>query len=434
MKNAVLCAALVVLSCNISSGQQYKVLWSFGGAAVGDGSQPLDKLVADKNGNLYGTTEYGGTGPASDCGSLGCGTVFELSPTHDGTWTETIIYSFCTSYSGFLCLDGALPFAGLIFDSAGNLYGTTSYGGQSCPPNGSGCGTVFELSPPALPGASWTETVLYSFCASGMGIDSVFCPDGAMPHSKLTFDQSGNLFGTTWIEGIGNAGTVFELTPEVGGWTESVLYNFCTLGKYPVPCPDGVAPEAGVTLDQAGNLYGTTVAGGSKQFLGGGVVYKLSPSQQGWSETVLYSFTSPGRRTGSSLYGSVNFDNLGNLFSTVAGGGLNGAGGVFRLSPKAPREITFSFSGDNGYQPVAGVLIDPRNNDLYGTTEYGGAGGVGVVFKIAGTTETVLHSFTGGTDGQQPVAALTADGKGNLYGTTEYGGTNDLGTVFEITP
>jgi uncharacterized repeat protein (TIGR03803 family) len=201
-----------------------------------------------------------------------------------------------------------------------------------------------------------------------------------------------------------------------------------------VPCPDGYAPEAGVTLDKSGNLYGTTLAGGSKQFLGGGIVYKLSPGKQGWTETVLYSFIAPNHQTGAGPYGAVNFDLAGNLYSTVAGGGLNGAGGVFRLSSKAPREITLSFKGDDGYEPVAGVLIDSRNDNLYGTTTFGGSGNSGVVFKIAGKKETVLYNFTGGTDGGQPVAAIIADRAGNLYGTTELGGPSNDGVVFEITP
>jgi hypothetical protein len=132
VKTLILYFSMVMVCGSLAVGQQYKVLWSFGGAAVGDGSQPLGRLVSDAKGNLYGTTQYGGTTTEPNCGSLGCGTVFELSPSQDGNWTETIIYTFCTNYSGFLCLDGAYPQAGLIWDSLGNLYGTTNTGGQAC--------------------------------------------------------------------------------------------------------------------------------------------------------------------------------------------------------------------------------------------------------------------------------------------------------------
>jgi uncharacterized repeat protein (TIGR03803 family) len=430
MKNVVFCAAVVILGCSLALGQQYKVLWSFGGATSGDGAQPLGKLVADAAGNLYGTTTTGGLYVPDNCAGDGCGTVFELSPSIDGSWTESVIYNFCSNLSGFLCLDGANPYAGLIFDSAGNLYGTTNAGGQDCPRASDGCGTVFELSPPSLPGGAWTETLLYAFCADGENE----CPDGTFPRGKLIFDGSGNLYGTTWEGGSEFAGTVFELSPGTNGWTELVLYNFCSIGQYPYRCEDGITPEAGVTFDKSGNLYGTTFLGGSSRFEGGGVVYEISPGSHGWTETVLYAFIAPNYRTGAAPFGEVNFDSAGNLYSTVSSGAVNGGGGVFRLSSKAPKHYTFSFETNQGNSPLSGVLIDPRNENLYGTTSLGGPDNSGNVFKLAKKQETILHSFTGGADGGQPAASLIADKAGNLYGTTQLGGNSNNGVVFEIMP
>src|SRR5271154_125792 len=250
-------AVILVLACGLAFGQaQYKVLWNFAGAP-NDGSEPTSNLVLDHHGNLYGTTLGGGSLANPPCSTIGCGTVFELSPNPDGSWTNTILYKFCTNFSQAGCLDGAFPKAGLIFDVNGNLYGTTSNGGgKNCPLDGRGCGAVFELSPPALQGAAWTEALLYAFCATEMNDQ---CLDGGEPVSQLTFDSTGNLFGTTSAGGTGAspAGTVFELSPGPGGWTETVLYTFCSAGGFPV-CPDGDQPQAGVTFDKAGSLYGTT--------------------------------------------------------------------------------------------------------------------------------------------------------------------------------
>jgi len=432
MRETFWIAATVILGCSLAVSQQYKVLWSFGGAAAGDGAQPLGGLVLDAKGNLYGTTEYGGSSSSPDCPNVGCGSVFELSPSQDSGWTETTIYSFCTNSSNGYCVDGAYPLGSLIFDAAGNLYGTTSGGGRPECPLGypPGCGTIFELSPPTSGGGAWTEAAIYNFCANGI----TDCLDGAEPRGKLVFDRSGNLYGTTWTSGANNAGTVFELSPSDSGWSETVLYNFCSIGQLGEYCQDGAAPDAGVTFDNSGNLYGTTQEGGSKKYTGGGVVYELSRSLQGWSETVLYALDAPDHRTGYGLYGEVNFDQLGNLYSTAVGGGSNQGGTVFRLSPKKSKQVTFSFGTSEGYGPLAGVLIDPRNDNLYGTTSVGGPANSGNVFKLSGKRETVLYSFTGGADGGQPVAALTADKAGNLYGTAKVGGASGNGVVFEITP
>jgi uncharacterized repeat protein (TIGR03803 family) len=423
LKRSLYLLSLVLLfsTATLANSQvQYRVLYSFGANGPSDGNSPRGKLLSDKLGNLYGTTYSGG--------SAGLGTVFELAPAQNGLWTETVIYNFCSQAN---CSDGGNPSAGLIMDQLGNLYGTTEVGGY----NGQVCcwGTVFELSPPSSPGAAWTESVLYTF--GGNTTD-----DGCYPEGKLTFDGAGNLYGTTSQCGRGHygAGSVFELTPSGnGGWNEIVLYNFCASGHG--GCPEGGRPVAGVAFDQVGNLYGTTSAGGPSK---GGVVYELSPSLGGgWTETVLHPF-------GSGVYGSgprssINFDKLGNLYGTAYTGGLSseacdfGCGTVFRLVTTSGgwKYSAFRFTGPNGGNPAAGVLMDNKNTTMYGTTQFGGSGGT--VFKIHGKTETALYNFCSQSacaDGSEPATALISDTSGHLYGSTTRGGAYGQGVVFEITP
>lgn len=282
---------LAILCCGFAQGQ-YRVLYTLAGVPS-DGSFPVGNLIFDQVGNLYGTTELGGS--SIGCGPGGCGTVFELSPALDGSWTETELYTFCSNYANEQCLDGAFPDAGLALDAAGNLYGVTGGGGMnSCAfRTPYGCGTVFELSPPSSPGGPWAEAVLYNFCTR---YADKTCLDGALPQSQLAFDESGNLYGTTWTGGAGGnnstdgccvGGTVFELSYNAGKWTETILHNFCPRGPKS-KCPDGVGPESGVVFDESGNLYGTTESGGRTASLGGGTVYELSPDFGAWTETVLY--------------------------------------------------------------------------------------------------------------------------------------------------
>ncbi len=423
VKTLTFCLALTVMSCTLAFGQTYKVLWSFDNA---NGAAPLGNLVSDSAGNLYGTTQYGGSGIA--CNS-GCGTVFELSPSSDGTWSETVLYNFCSDFENSLCLDGQLPVAGLVFDNAGNLYGTTTYGGAgSC---GYRCGTVFELSPP-LSGGAWTETVLYSFCAGSNNK----CQDGAEPKSQLIFDASGNLYGTTSTGGTGNGGygTAFELSPGVEGWTHLTLYNFCSSGHARI-CPDGAQPLAAVTFDKAGNLYGTTMLGGSKNSQGTGTVFELSPGSNGWTHTIVLAFSPTGNGLGFPL-GAVSFDPQGNLYSTGSLG--NPGGGVFQLQLKTHTERKFMFNITNGSGPGSGVLVAGKSAAIYGTTVGGGSEQGGVVYKIVSSgRETVLYDFcqqANCADGQFPYASLIEDGAGNLYGTTQLGGAFNQGVVFEVTP
>jgi uncharacterized repeat protein (TIGR03803 family) len=359
--------------------------------------------------------------------------------------------------------DGAGLWGSVILDKAGNVYGTTSGGGLY------GYGTAFELTP--MRNGMWSETILHNFDPNGQ--------DGYTSDAGLAWDTTGNLYGTTCCGGAYDFGTVFELTPGVGGWTETVIYSF---GTNP---GDGGFPYAGVTIDTRGNLYGTTPDGDG--------VFELSPDQSGWTESVIDDFSLP--HDGAGPYAGVILDRAGNLYGTTEGGGLYSAGTVYQLHPAANgvwQERFYSFCKDgppcvdgagaslgalasdggssvygatdttvfrltrqrNGqveftvlYQLYAlqgstaggGVVRDEAGN-LYGTTIDGGNPQCfcGVVYKLspgaaAEWTYTVLHTFTG-YDGAEPDANLTFDGQGNLYGTTAAGGPYGGGVVFEITP
>jgi uncharacterized repeat protein (TIGR03803 family) len=342
------------LSPAAGGGWTEKVLHNFGHGK--DGSFPIGNLIFGKVGHLYGTTEYGGTGPCKVILS-GCGTVFELAEA-GGVWTEKVLYDFQNDEAG------GCPSAGLIFDHAGNLYGTTS--ANICANAG-----VFELS--RATGGGWTEKVLYSLS----GIGSV---------AGMIFDSAGHLYGTTVDGGTYGYGTVFELSPEAGGgWTERVLHSFNNNGR------DGEFPQAGLIFDAAGNLYSTTLYGGDGTFCGGdgcGIVFELTRNAGGgWTEKVLHSFTNDGT-DGHNPYAGLALDAAGNLYGTTSGGGAYGGGTVFELSPTTgggwTETIAYSFNtnGVDGQGPLAGLIFDAAGN-LYGTTIYGG--GVyneGSVFEI----------------------------------------------------
>ena len=335
--------------------------------------------------------------------------IFMLTP---GAWAQS---KYKTLYKFKGGKDGNGAFAGLIFDLAGNLYGTTVYGGAN------NAGTVFELTPTSTGG--WTQSVLYSFD----------CADGCNPQSEsLIFDGAGNLYGVTPGGGLYGRGVVFELTPTSSGWTESVLYSF-TGGA------DGSGPS-GVIFDAAGNLYGTTWNGGRTSCGNGcGVVFKLAPTSSGWNESVLYSFGPDGQNSNADLI----FDNLGNLYGVTWYGGTYGWGTVFRLAPKSDGSWTesglYQFKGDkDGAHPRARLIFDSAGN-LYGTTGNAYTSGYGIVFELVpnsnGTwTKRTLHQFTGGKDGTNPDGDLVFDSAGNLYGTTPFGGADGYGVVFKLTP
>jgi len=336
-----------------------------------------------------------------------------------------------TLYSFAGGTDGWAPWASLVSDGAGNLYGTTRYGGSDvdCLNTGlTGCGTVFKLSPPSKKGGAWKETVLYRFSGA----------DGVFPAAGLVRDQAGNLYGTTYEGGTFNGvcsnafidfgcGVVFELSPQAGGtWTENVLYAFTGQS-------DGGFPLANLVFDASGNLYGTTQAGGDYLGCGCGTVFELSPNgSQGWIETVLYQFQSGF--DGAFPMAGVIFDQTGNLYGTTEAGGTMGPGTVFELMPPQTQggtwteNILYSFSASG--EPYGGVIFDKAGN-LYGTTSWP-KGNVFELTPSAGVwTETTLYAF-GSTHISMPLAGVILDSVGNLYGTAI--GGDFCGGVFRLQP
>jgi uncharacterized repeat protein (TIGR03803 family) len=381
-------------------------------------------LIADNAGNYYGTATQGG--------SHGGGEVFRLSPNANGSWAKTVLYDF-TGLNG----DGLSPSGNLVFDSAGNLYGTTQLGGDLsdyCANFYPGCGTAYKLTPTAS--GPWTETVLYTFSSAV----------GGNPIAGLTIDHAGNLFGTTLQGGPGGCflatsgcGSLFELTPGSGGtFTETTLYQFTGNN-------DGGNPYAGVTLDSSGNLYGTTSTGGIYFF--GGTAFKLAPSSGGtWAFSVLHTFGGVNGDVSIPTSGLV-FDTAGNLYGTGYGPLNTSDGGVvYKLSPSSgdwTTTILHAFTGKpDGLSPLGGVTFDAAGN-LYGTTTYGGKsvkcqGGCGTVFSLSpsssGWNETVLYSFTNAGDGSAPSSPVIVDAAGHIFTTASLGGGGHQGTVFEVIP
>jgi len=364
-----------------------RLLYQFTGAADADGSGPNGGMIWGYKGNLYGTTMYGGNGPCTILGSpAGCGVVYAMTPPaqKDGTWTESVIYSFQGGAA-----DGYVPNGELVSDAQGNLYGVTFFGGGYgvCDVFYPYCGTVFELSPPTEEGGEWTEKVLYSFHDLA---------DGAMPNGALVLDSSGAIYGTTPIggylgctngEGLVGCGVVYKLTPNNSGgqWTQTILYTFPAKGS------GGQGPFAGMIFDRAGNLYGTTDGGG----LGlepAGTVFELSPPQGGgqtWSHTRLASFT---YKMGGFPMSGLVFDNEGNLYGTTSADGHYGGGSAFKLNPpslpggKWLLDTIYNFKGAPDAGPSSGTLILVKGR-LLGVA-LGGTGascsnnGCGTVFAI----------------------------------------------------
>lgn len=424
MRNVALSLAVVILACGAALGQaQEKVLYNFGSNPT-DGKFAGSTLVIDRAGNLYGTTQQGGD-------QNNGGTVFELSPNPDGTWSETILYSFCNSASA--CPTGSTPW-GLVPGSKGKLYGTTRFGGQSSCPSVSGCGVVFKLTPPSAQGAPWTYTVLYNFCTVLVG---KVCEDGISPAGPPILDASGNLYGATGGGGENSAGTVYQLTHSAGGWTETVLYSFCNPQED--SCPSGGFPESnGLTFDKLGNLYGTTAGGGNPGGeYGGGTIYELSPGLTGWTETVVHAFPAPD--SNYNILGPVTIGASGDIYTTITTNRIQSVsnGYVVRVRPDGAIKA-FHFDGTDGKGPMTGVIIDAARRVLYGTT-IDSIFGPGNVFQIDRSgSETVLYTFCqqpGCTDGYVP-GGLVEDGLSNLYGTTVNGGNQGegFGVVFEIIP
>jgi uncharacterized repeat protein (TIGR03803 family) len=454
-RRLLMLSALVFAFASVASAEwKEKVLYSFQGLP-NDGAYPAGGVVFDQAGNLYGATTDGG---ANNCpGIAQCGTVFQLQPPvqKGGAWSEDVLYVF----KGVNSNDGNTPVGGVIFDQAGNLYGTTAYGGTgNCMLFGGrvGCGTVYKLMPPKQKGGAWTETVLHSF-QSG--------EDGYFPWGDLTFDSAGNLYGATqYGGGYGSCnapyyqfcGTVFKLSPpktKSGRWTEQILYAFKS-GK------DGADPNGGLVFDSNGVIYGTTFYGGNQGCLGGtsgcGTVFRLKPPiAKGavWTEALLLRFKADASMGGNPAAG-VTFGANGDLYGTTSYGGrvpTTDDGTVFRLTHGKggswDENLLYSFpdSGYPGWDPLAGVIFDTKGN-LYGTASGGGVQEGGTVFRLEPSTGRprnwtygVLSSFGRSPDGNTPESNLTFDKAGNLYGTTVSGGTGhacqaNCGTVFELRP
>jgi uncharacterized repeat protein (TIGR03803 family) len=397
-------------------------LYSFAGGT--DGANPLYvTLLPDNRGALYGTTRTGGAN--------GFGTVFKLTPPAPGKsqWTETVLYSFSQP-------DGDSPFAGLVSDSSGALYGVTPAGGAN------GGGVAFKLVPPLPPSTQWSYAKIYDF-------DLL---TGIFPYAAPMFDGAGALIGVTSKAGAGNFGAIYKLTPPAssgGPWSGAALYSFTGA--------DGATPYSALVADTSGAVYGTTFAGGAG---GNGVAFKLTPpganctpvSPNLWCETVLHAF---GGSDGAQPLNGLFLDHTsGILYGTASGGGANNLGVAFSLTPPVPpstqwlETVLYSFAGgQDGAIPHSPLTL--MDGSLYGaTSEGGGTGcggaGCGVLFRLSPPAtptlrwaETVLYSFTGGADGAVPLGGLIFNelhfGSGSaVYGVTNGAHTSGAGTVFTL--
>jgi uncharacterized repeat protein (TIGR03803 family) len=405
--------AVVVLACCLAAtasqlvqAQTFTVLHTFTGGS--DGGNPRTGLMIDQGGNFYGTAFSGG-------GFGGGGLAFKF--THaTGGWILTPIYDFSNGNQGFSPDSVLVQFGGAI-------YGTNYHGGNN--DNGS----VFKLRPPATicptTDCLWNATFLYEFTGE---------PDGSVPIGGLVFGQDGNIYGSTqYGGGQDNPGTIYELTPSGGGWTETVLYRF-TGGS------DGSYIN-GIIMGPDGNFYGTALYGGDGNR---GTVFELARSGSGWAFSVLHTFQ--GGADGQSPTAGLMMDPSGNLYGTTAALGPDGGGTVFELTlvnGSWTFNTVYGFAGQGTCGPYAALTMDSQGS-LYGTTYCAGPHTAGTIFKLTNSNgswvQTVLHTFTDGVDGGFPYSSVSVDANGNTYGTTLYGGlqgTNCLqgcGVLWEVTP
>lgn len=403
---AVLAAVFLVVSVS-ASAQTFKTITQFGEL---NGAVPSGVLVQGTNGNLYGTTQSGGSAEG--------GTVFRAST----SGAVTTIHNFCSKAN---CADGSLPMGGVVLGSDGNLYGTTYAGGTQ------GQGTIFKIT------TTGSFTTLYNFCSQSN------CTDGASPRAGLLQASDGSFYGTTIAGGAANSGTVFKVTPT---GTLTNLYSFCSRSN----CADGLSPEGGVIQGSDGNFYGMTSQGGA--FGSGGTVFRVTSAGV---LTTLYSFCSLADcADGSAPYAALALGSDGNFYGTTSGGGSASKGSAFKITPSGLLTTLYSFcvqtNCTDGEYPYAG-LAQGNDGNFYGATQAGGAKsnsvtcsfGCGTYFQLtpAGALNT-LYNFCSSlncTDGAGPVAGVGLGQDGNFYGSTAYGGLcvarlEGCGTLFSWSP
>jgi uncharacterized repeat protein (TIGR03803 family) len=420
---AIVVAAFFFLACTATttaSASAYQSLYSFCSlSACADGDDPQGSLLVDSRGTIFGVTKLGGTFKA--------GTIYALVNV-SSRWVEQVIYNFCPDAG---CPDGSFPTSGIIKDSTGNFYGTTIAGANAH-------GVVFEYTP-----SSSQYKVLYRFCSKKNCADGG-APSGltyAGAAAGLPYDGASPLYGTTQNGGKNNSGVVFALAKNAKGvWKETVLHRFCDINGC---TKDGFWPNGGLTMNSAGNLYGTTTSGGT---FDQGVIYGLEPVQKKkkikWVETVLYNFCSTNPCPENPQAGPT-IDAAGNLLGTTKNGGqgVEPFGTLYKLTPGGQFSTLYSFchNGDpcpDGAFPIDSVVLDASGN-IFGTTEIGGNTDSGGVIFAINPTFHVLHTFcsvTGCKDGWDPEGGLSLDPSGNLFGTTTQGGDHNSGNVFEMTP
>jgi uncharacterized repeat protein (TIGR03803 family) len=411
-----LVAAIIAVQAAQAQTYSYSVLYRFKGDP--DGAAPEAGLILDPSGNLYGTTTSGGEHEQCPEGfGNGCGTVFELQHLSGDKWKEKVLYSFKGDP------DGVGPFAGLVWDPLGSLYGTTAQGGASSCFSDNPCGTVFRLTRES--NGKWTEKVVHSFTEN---------KDGGYPLDSLIHDKAGNLYGTTSTGGdsFNGYGTIFKVNKDD---TLTTLYTF-TDGT------DGATPAAGLLRDSSGNYYGTTRSGGGSA--NNGIVFKFNTPG---ALTTLYTFDW-GVVGGSDA--GVIMDKAGNLYGTFPGDNGSDYGNIWQLSPSGNLTVLYAFTGGaDGRVPTDGLIMDEAGS-LYGTASFGGdescdhGSGCGIVYQLTQSNGvwklTVLHTFKGGQDGEVPYSTVLRDPAGNLYGTTVGGGyqhcvnrnESSCGIVFQL--
>ena len=333
----------------LSPAGKETVLYEFKGQANGDGAGPHGRLAFDADGEIYGTTQGGGTN--------GTGTVYRLSPKSGGGWTEKVIYNFSATGA-----DGSGPSAGMTIAPNGTMYSTTPDGGAF------GGGVIFSLKKTSK---GWKQTVIHSIN---------FPSEGGFPYEGLMRDAAGNLYGAAPAGGAAQNGVVYRLSPTKKGWVDTVLYSFTGQNG------DGSGLYwIDLISDTSGNIYGATSFGGTN---GTGTVWELvySESKKTYSESILYEFGASGSGDGNNPYGGLVMDSKGNLYGTTLNGGSSNLGAFYKLTKQGKtwkETVLHSFVGANdGNQPTGNPYIDAKGR-LYGMTQTGGTSNLGIVYRLA---------------------------------------------------